>query len=80
MERMQFNIDKGMPMPPARSALRLDGLTEAMKRMEVGDSIALPRISRSNPAANIRSSAAKAGIKIAVRKMSDTEMRFWRVG
>ena len=66
-------IEKGIPIPE-RSSYPGAGLTSLLKSMKVGDSVVLK--------ANRNSVYATAGFnnfKVAIRKVSNTEIRIWRI-
>lgn len=69
---MDINIEKNVPLP-SRSRGGV-GLTSVMKKMEIGDSIVIPK-ERRNVAA---STARFAGIKIATRAEEPGGVRVWR--
>lgn len=64
-----YVIEKGVPMKQ-----RETGLTEALKKMEVGDSIVVRKSIRGS----ITSYNGRLGIKTAIRSISETEIRVWR--
>jgi hypothetical protein len=72
----KFVIRKGLPIPARREAT---GLMEAMRGLEVGDSIELPyNFSRNT----CWSYAARNGIKITVRVVREGGgkiLRMWRI-
>lgn len=64
-------IEKGIPMPKARKT----GITDLLRSMQVGDSVLVTKKdARSMLVINKR-----VEIKIATRKVSETEMRVWRI-
>lgn len=63
-----MNIEKNIPMPDRKR-------TTTLRAMSVGDSIVLPK----GKDIGWRSSAKSLGMKVASRKISDTECRLWRV-
>ena len=69
MNTEKIQIEKGIPIPD-----RGTGFTATMKKMEVGDSIIV--VGKSN--STIHTVARNIGIKIAIRTVSETELRVWR--
>lgn len=67
-----MQIEKNIPIPPTR---RKGSICETLRRMEVGDSVVLPK----GKDIGWRSSAKTLGMKVAARKISGTECRLWRV-
>ena len=64
-------IEKDIPMPKARRT----GITDLLRSMQVGDSVLVTKKDvRSMLVINKR-----VEIKIATRKVSETEMRVWRI-
>jgi hypothetical protein len=68
-----MKIEKGVPLPQPRGAA--NGVTKVMRQMEIGDSIIIPLVSR----ANVRNYGLRLGIHFVTRKISETEVRVWRV-
>ncbi len=66
---MSIVIEKNVVMPQRGE------LTKVLRGMEIGDSFLYPVSSRTT----VRPIAVHAGIKIATRKVSNTEIRVWRV-
>ncbi len=66
-----ITIEKNIPIP-ARASARARGAT--LKGMDVGDSIVVPRAAQGS----WRGCARFVKMKVAVRKISDTEVRLWR--
>ena len=67
---MSIKIEKGVPLPLGH---RKSPVVEAMREMEVGDSVVLPA-----PMSHVTlySAARRYGIKIAIRM---SQLRVWRV-
>jgi hypothetical protein len=63
-------IEKGIPMPE-----KLNNVKVILDAMQVGDSVLLSK----KQAASFRGAAWIHGIKVATRKVSETEMRVWRI-
>lgn len=76
---MEIAFEKGIEIPPiARRANR--GLTAALRTMEIGDSFTLPITNgRKNCATGAYYAAKQSGFKLTARKISDEEIRFWRI-
>lgn len=68
----KFEVQSDVSMPP-KNVRAKTGLVDVMRRMKVGDSVAI-----ENPR-SVFSSAKAAGIKAATRMMPDGTWRFWRV-
>jgi len=72
MEQIEVNIEKGIPIPPkARTKV---GLTDALRRCEVGDSFLIETANRTG----MYSIAYNLGVKIVVRKINKQQYRIWR--
>jgi len=71
---MEIQIVENVPIPP-RFNKKITALTDTMRALKVGDSFAVPIQKRSS----VLSSANLAGIRITTRKISDTEVRVWRI-
>jgi hypothetical protein len=71
---MKIEIEKNIPAPPHKHS---GGLTETMKKMEIGDSILLPDTStnRHYP----YEVAVRLNIKIRYKIIDDGKMRVWRI-
>lgn len=69
----EFKIEKGIPIPP-RNRLAI-GVAPTLRAMKVGDSVVLPK----STSTYICHSAKDAGIKVTQRRISDTEIRVWRI-
>jgi hypothetical protein len=67
---MSYQIDSGVP----RLNERANTITATLKKMEVGQSIVIPKEKRGGAA----SVARHLGLKITTRTVSDTEVRLWR--
>lgn len=67
-----MKIETGVPIPARGNDHEVIAL---MKKMKIGDSILLPRY----PQGPIYIYASAAGIKITLRKASDSESRIWRI-
>lgn len=67
-----MNIEKNIPMPDRK---RNGTIATTLRSMSVGDSIVLPK----GKDIGWRSSAKRLSMKVASRKISDTECRLWRV-
>lgn len=78
MAAPEFKIEKGLPIPEKRTAPKYIGLVDAIRRMEVGDSMTLPVVNKWNPNCNIRTAAKIARVKVTVRVIGN-EVRFWRI-
>lgn len=68
---MIIKIDKGVPIETGV----WKEIVEALKKMEVGDSIELPLSRRSG----LHIKAKKAGVKITTRQTSKEALRAWRI-
>lgn len=70
-----FKIEHGIPAPDLK-AHRLQGLTEVLKKLPVGDYyIDLPADAR----ANVHSIASRSGVKITTQLQKDGMLRVWRL-
>jgi hypothetical protein len=67
----KIKIEKGIPLP---RKFDLEGITDAMKTMAIGDSFVVPLGSRTN----MKGYAIRLGIKITTRKINEKEVRVWR--
>jgi len=67
-----MNIEKNIPMPDLK---RTGKIATTLRAMSIGDSIVLPK----GKDIGWRSSAKSLSMKVASRKISDTECRLWRV-
>lgn len=65
-----FKIENGVPMPDRYNR---GSIASLLRSMEVGDSCVIPRRS-----SNLHSCAKRVGMKVATRKVSETEVRIWR--
>ncbi len=68
-----IKIEKGIPIPDV--AYGKNGLSRAIKVLKPGDSFILPIGKRANTSMY----AKRFGFKLISRKISDTEVRVWRV-
>ncbi len=66
-------IEKGVPVPVAKASNA--GLSGTLKKLEVGDSFVWSIVAKSN----VHYYAMRVGIKVTTRKVSETEIRIWRV-
>lgn len=64
-------IEKGIPMPKAQKT----GITDLLRSMQVGDSVLVTK----KDAKSMLVINKRVEIKIATRKVSETEMRVWRI-
>lgn len=72
----EIKIEKGVPIPESPNTPRKAlGLTETLKKMEVGDSILLSR----TRASACRSVADRIGIVITSRQVDKETSRIWRI-
>ncbi len=67
-----IKIEKGVPMPRGRGQGEFGA---ALRSMSLGDSIVLPRAKQSTATFLAR----VAGIRVTTRKISDKEIRVWRI-
>ena len=68
-----YKIEKNVPMPTARGYAK--GLTDAIRRMEVGDSFVIEKLKRQS----VYGTASRLGDrKISVREV-DGAYRVWRI-
>lgn len=68
--KMKVNIETGIPLPESRGVV-----VQTLEKMNHGDSIVIP-LEKVN---TWRSLASKNKIGVVTRKVSDTEIRIWRV-
>jgi len=69
---IEFKIESGIPIPTKWGAST--GISATLRKMAIGDSIAIPKKKRLG----IPSTAARLGIKVSTRSCSETEIRVWR--
>jgi hypothetical protein len=69
---MKPKIEKGIPMPARH---KLAGITEIMKKMEIGDSIVV----HSGARPNMKGYADRLGFKITTQKINEEQVRVWRI-
>lgn len=67
---MDIEIEKDVPVAPRRNS---KGLSDALRRMNVGDSIVVDATD------NCHTPARRLGIKIVIRSISQTKKRVWRI-
>jgi hypothetical protein len=73
---MQYQIEKGIVIPERRPLQNgKTPLRIAMDQMDIGDSIVIEYKERTRP----HPMAKQAGIRIAMRKLNDGNLRVWRV-
>jgi hypothetical protein len=65
-----MKIESGIPIPQRHGAI-----AAIVRQMKVGDSVALASTEKAN---SFRTAAARAGVKITVRKLQDGTFRGWR--
>ena len=72
---MSIEIEKNVPIPDGS---RIVGKSVAiLDKMEVGDSIVIDSI--DNTRSSYHSAARYRNMKVAVRKINETQMRIWRI-
>lgn len=64
-----MKIEKNIPIPIGK----VSGLTSLMRKMKVGDSVAVPA------SAGVYTQAMLAGIKVTTRKEAAGGVRIWRI-
>jgi hypothetical protein len=69
---MDMKIEKNVPMP--ERSRNVMGLSALLKKMEIGDSIVIPKEKRNVAGSTARS----AGVKIATRAEGSNSVRIWR--
>ena len=78
-----IQIDKDVPLPRDRHSNGGDfnvAVGTALAKMEVGNSFVYPDESETRSKASVvRYVAKKLDLKVAIRKVSDTDYRVWRV-
>jgi hypothetical protein len=67
-----YKIEKGVPVPPRAKGA---GLAAALRSMVEGDSLVIPRQSRSG----VYAFAWRFGIKITTREQPGGNYRIWRI-
>lgn len=72
---MAIQIEKNIPLP-SRGLGGTESPMGALRKLDVGDSVVFPRKYAMNGA---HQQARYLGIKVAVRSVSATEARVWRV-
>ena len=72
LNSISFTIERGLPMPPPRTKY-------PFLEMEVGDSFAAPLASRNIISSRASSIGARHGREFVSRKISDGQVRVWRV-
>jgi len=72
-----FKIEKGIPIPP-RNGGRESKFDKILSELQVGDSFLVPCKSRAYPQ-RLRLGAKKLGHNLTARRVSDTEIRVWRI-
>ncbi len=70
-DKIKFKVDKGIAIPPKGNS---SPLLAAMKTMEVGDSMELPKTSYNN----VMNFKLRLKFKVAIRKTGADKFRFWR--
>ena len=70
-----MNIEKNIPIPNPKTIHHPDSAASILKAMQVGDSVVVPR----KKASVFHSAAHWIGAKVATRKISETEIRVWRM-
>ena len=77
-----IQIDKGIPVPDSRQGRSGDfnfAVSTALAKMGAGDSFVYSDGSKSRSRALIvRYVAQKAGVKVVIRKISESNFRVWR--
>ncbi len=73
MNTTPIKIDKGIPIPTAMYGR--NGISQSIKALKPGDSFVLPAGRRTNTSMY----GQRFGFKLITRKISDTEVRVWRV-
>jgi len=71
-----FTIEKGIPAP--RPHIR-GGFISILRKMDIGDSVLVPRPERNRVLSNAYHAASKTGMKVVSRKNSDGSVRLWRI-
>lgn len=71
---MNIQIEKGVPIPDRHHSFT-HGMTGAIRSMAIGDSFVIPKEQRTS----VINCSRASGAKLSVRKISDTEVRVWRV-
>jgi len=75
MDINNFTIEKGIPAPKPKSR----GFIAVLRKMNIGDSVLVPRTEYSRVLSNAYYTARKYGMKVVSRKNSDGSIRFWRI-
>ena len=70
----EYVIEKNLPMPQ-RVGKMISNLSKTLRAMEPGDSIIVDQRGRNSAFAI----AHNVGIKLASRRIDDTQIRLWRV-
>lgn len=73
-----MKIDKGIPLPDLELLRVRTGVTDAMRKMEIGDSVLLGSV---REAANAQSYASRKlkPKRFSMRTLTDKTARIWRV-
>lgn len=66
----EIKIEKGIPIPKPRHT----GMSEVLKRMQVGDSVVVPVTMRPN----LNVYADRIRIRVVTRKVDTDHIRVWR--
>lgn len=69
---MEIKVEPGIAIPGKK---RGSGIVSVMREMKIGDSFVYPLHKRSD----ITPLAQRSGITTTTRKVSDTEIRVWRI-
>lgn len=67
----EIKIEKGIPIPKAKS----QGISAALRAMNVGDSIVMPAAQRGN----LYACAKSVGVRLTLRSIDAGTVRVWRV-
>jgi len=70
-----IKIEKDVPLPPVGTRSTEQGYTQTFRKMEIGDSVVMDFALQSS----IYNCSKLAGIKIATRKINNSQMRVWRI-
>ena len=64
-----MQIEKNVPVAPK------SGLTDILRKLDVGDSF----LYKADKRTSVAPTANNIGIKVTTKKISDTEVRVWRI-
>ncbi len=70
--KTNIKIEKGIPLPKPTNPGA--GVSKIFLKMEIGDSVVLPKPFQRNVPYN----AGRLGMKMKTHQISDTEVRIWR--